>query len=181
LTGIGLSFGIYLDPYVHLTAKVVAGIVDVKVRISFFGSFPAVISQTAEYALRIVVWLASQDGAPRTTKEIADATQIPPGYLAKVLQSLGRGGLVNSQRGLHGGFTLAREAAAITPLEVVNAIDPIRRLTGCPLGLEEHGDQLCPLHRQLDDAMAHVESALARTPISELAAGPAGAPPFCGR
>lgn len=138
------------------------------------------ISQTAEYALRIIVWLASQHPAARTTKEIADATQIPPGYLAKVLQSLGRGGLVNSQRGLHGGFTLARDAAAITPLEVVNAIDPIRRLTSCPLGLEEHGAALCPLHRQLDDAMAHVESALARTSIADLAASPAGTAPFCG-
>ncbi len=138
------------------------------------------ISQTAEYALRIVVWLASRHPEPRTTREIAEATQIPPGYLAKVLQSLGRGGLVNSQRGLHGGFTLARDPSAITPLEVVNAIDPIRRLTGCPLGLEEHGDQLCPLHRKLDDAMAHIESALAASRISELAtAGPEEAP-FCG-
>jgi Rrf2 family transcriptional regulator, nitric oxide-sensitive transcriptional repressor len=136
-----------------------------------------VISQTAEYALRIVVWLASRHPAPQTTREVAEATRIPPGYLAKVLQNLGRGGLVNSQRGLHGGFTLARAPEAITPLEVVNAIDPIRRLAGCPLGLEEHGSRLCPLHRKLDDAMAHVESALGATRISELV----GTEPFCGR
>jgi Rrf2 family protein len=136
-----------------------------------------VISQTAEYALRIVVWLASRHPAPQTTREVADATHIPAGYLAKVLQSLGRGGLVHSQRGLHGGFTLARGPEAITPLEVVNAIDPIRRLAGCPLGLEEHGSQLCPLHRKLDDAMAHVESALGANSISELVS----AEPFCGR
>jgi Rrf2 family nitric oxide-sensitive transcriptional repressor len=139
-----------------------------------------VISQTAEYALRIVVWLASRHPDAQTTRKIADATHIPPGYLAKVLQNLGRGGLVNSQRGLHGGFTLAREPAAITPLEVVNAIDPIRRLNGCPLGLEEHGDQLCPLHRKLDDAMAHVESALGASRISELVTSGPGSKPFCG-
>lgn len=138
------------------------------------------ISQTAEYALRIVVWLASQHPAPRTTREIAEATQIPPGYLAKVLQTLGRGGLVNSQRGLHGGFTLGQDPATLTPLAVVNAIDPIRRLTGCPLGLEEHGDQLCPLHRKLDDAMAHIESALAQTRISELVTKGKDGNPFCG-
>ncbi len=138
------------------------------------------ISQTAEYALRIVVWLASRHPDAHTTREIAEATQIPPGYLAKVLQNLGRGGLVNSQRGLHGGFTLARDPAAITPLEVVNAIDPIRRLAGCPLGLEEHSDQLCPLHRKLDDAMAHIEAALAASRISELVGAEPDSAPFCG-
>jgi Rrf2 family transcriptional regulator, nitric oxide-sensitive transcriptional repressor len=137
------------------------------------------ISQTAEYALRIVVWLASQHPQPRTTREIAQATRIPPGYLAKVLQNLVRGGLVNSQRGLHGGFTLVREPSAISPLEVVNAIDPIRRLTGCPLGLEEHGVQLCPLHRKLDDAMAHIESALGATRVSDLVSPSTGGTPFC--
>jgi Rrf2 family transcriptional regulator, nitric oxide-sensitive transcriptional repressor len=135
-----------------------------------------VISQTAEYALRIVVWLASRHPEAQTTREIAGATRIPPGYLAKVLQSLGRGGLVNSRRGLHGGFTLVREPSAITPLEVVNAIDPIRRLDGCPLGLEAHASQLCPLHRKLDDAMAHIESGLAESRISDLVR----ADPFCG-
>ncbi len=46
-------------------------------------------SQTAEYALRAVVYLASQPGTPRTTQEIAKATQVPTGYLSKVMQSLG--------------------------------------------------------------------------------------------
>jgi Rrf2 family transcriptional regulator, nitric oxide-sensitive transcriptional repressor len=137
------------------------------------------ISQTAEYALRIVVWLASQHPAPRTTREIAQATRIPAGYLAKVLQNLGRAHLVNSQRGLHGGFTLVREPSAISPLEVVNAIDPIRRLAGCPLGLEAHGTQLCPLHRKLDDAMAHIESALGTTMVSDLVESGPQAAPFC--
>ena len=133
------------------------------------------ISQTAEYALRIVVWLASQHPQPRTTREIAEATRIPTGYLAKVLQTLGRQRLVNAQRGLHGGFTLARDPAQVTPLEVVNAIDPIRRLTGCPLGLAEHAEQLCPLHRKIDDALAHIESAFAASSIADLA----GATPLC--
>ncbi len=127
-------------------------------------------------------WSGSRAGIRRPTPPGRSPTRpsIPPGYLAKVLQNLGRGGLVNSQRGLHGGFTLARDPAAITPLEVVNAIDPIRRLNGCPLGLEEHGDQLCPLHRKLDDAMAHVESALGASRISELVTSGRGRSRFAG-
>jgi len=46
------------------------------------------ISQTAEYALRAIVFLADQQGTARTTAQIAEVTQVPPGYLAKVMQSL---------------------------------------------------------------------------------------------
>ena len=56
-------------------------------------------SQTAEYALRAVVWLANNDDAPMTTNQIAKATQVSPDYLSKVLWALGRSGLVHAQRG----------------------------------------------------------------------------------
>ena len=72
------------------------------------------ISQTAEYALRAIVYLADQEGQPRTTAQIAEATQVPAGYLAKVMQALSKVRLVNSQRGLNGGFTLTRDANELT-------------------------------------------------------------------
>ncbi len=128
------------------------------------------ISQTAEYALRTIVWLAGQDGVPQTTRQIAAATRVPPGYLSKILQNLGRAGLVKSQRGIHGGFILAQDPHAISPLDVLNSIDPLRRIEHCPLGIVGHDTELCPLHRRLDDAMAHIESVLASTKISELVA-----------
>ena len=90
------------------------------------------ISQTAEYALRAIVYLADQRGSPRTTAQIAEATQVPPGYLAKVMQSLSRTKLVHSQRGLNGGFTLTRDPAGLPMLEIIEAVDPIRRFHECP-------------------------------------------------
>src|SRR5918993_392073 len=116
-------------------------------------------SQTSEYALRVVVYLASLDGAPATISQIAAATRAPAGYLAKVLLSLSRAGVVRTQRGLHGGSVLDRPADQITVYDVIQAVDPIRRITSCPLGLKSHGVNLCPLHRRLDDAIASVEQA----------------------
>ncbi|MEO6809766.1 MAG: Rrf2 family transcriptional regulator, partial [Isosphaeraceae bacterium] len=66
------------------------------------------ISQTAEYALRAIVFLGGHVGRPATTRQIAATTKVPVGYLSKVLQSLGKAGLVDAQRGLHGGYVLAR-------------------------------------------------------------------------
>src|SRR3972149_5635143 len=108
------------------------------------------ISQTAEYALRAVTHLAGREAidAP-TTAQIARTTQIPSNYLAKVLRSLSRAGLVHSQRGPGGGHKLARNPAELTALQVVNAVDPLTRIKSCPLGLEDHRD-LCPLHCRLD-------------------------------
>src|SRR5580692_5034819 len=129
------------------------------------------ISQTAEYALRAIVYLADENKTPQTTQQIAEVTRVPAGYLAKVMQGLSRAGLVHAQRGLHGGFSLAVSADKLTVLDVVQAVDPLRRIKHCPLGLEGH-QALCPLHRRLDNAVAMVEKALGDTTIAALLAEP---------
>jgi Rrf2 family nitric oxide-sensitive transcriptional repressor len=137
------------------------------------------LSQTTEYALRAIVWLATSSDEPQTTDQIAKATKVPGGYLSKVLQSLGRSGLVTAQRGKHGGFVLTKPAADITVLQVVNAVDPLRRIKVCPLGLKSHGSVLCPLHKRLDDATRLVENAFAETTIRELLDTPSPSKPLC--
>jgi Rrf2 family protein len=135
-------------------------------------------SKTAEYALRVMVWLAGQDGTARKTREIAAATRVPAGYLSKILQTLTRGGLVVSQRGTGGGFTMSSAPTEVTPLDVVNTVDPLRRITACPLGLESHSDRLCPIHGKLDAALAGIEDILSGVTLADLATGASDAP-FC--
>lgn len=136
------------------------------------------ISQTAEYALRAVACLARRPDEPQTTRAIAASTRVPIDYLAKVMQTLVRAGLVSSRRGIHGGFLLERPANRITILDVVDAVDPLQRIRKCPLGLEEHGANLCPLHRRLDEAMADIEKTLDGTHISEILESPDGRAPL---
>jgi Rrf2 family nitric oxide-sensitive transcriptional repressor len=136
-------------------------------------------SQRVEYALRAMVHLAHQNPAPRTIEQIARATKVPQAYLAKVLQGLAQAGLVHSQRGIGGGFTLAKPPDELTILAVVNAVDPIRRIRTCPLGLVSHGARLCPLHRRLDNALAMVEKAFKDTTLAEVLAEPSRSVPLC--
>jgi len=136
-------------------------------------------TQTTEYALRAVVALAQHHGEALITARIARLTRVPDGYLSKVLQTLARAGLVSSRRGLHGGFTLTRPPEEITVLEVINAVEPFRRIERCPLEIKEHGPNLCPLHRRLDEALAMVESTLAASRISELLKLPGASTPLC--
>lgn len=137
------------------------------------------ISQTVEYALRAVVFLAGQAPAARTTDQIAEATKVPKAYLSKVLQGLSRSGIVHSQRGVGGGVSLAQPVTELSILDVVNAVDPIQRIRTCPLGLASHGLRLCPLHRRLDQAMEMVEQAFAVSTLAEVLAEPTGSVPLC--
>jgi len=135
-------------------------------------------SQTAEYALRAMVFLAQHAEKPQPTEAIARGTKVPGAYLSKVLQSMSRSGLVISQRGLHGGFRLARSPEEVNILDIVNSVDPIKRIQTCPLDLKSHGTHLCPLHRRMDNAMAQVEKALSESTLAEVIAEPTESVPL---
>ncbi len=137
------------------------------------------ISQTAEYALRAIVYLAMNSGTAFTTQQISLTTKVPAAYLSKVLQSLVRAHLVQSQRGLGGGFVLTKPPEEISILAVLNAVDPIQRIRTCPLGLTAHGTILCALHKRLDDATAIIEKTFADTTIAEILARPTASIPLC--
>ncbi len=137
------------------------------------------LSQTAEYAIRAVVALAADAGRSMTTRDLAQRTKVPAGYLSKVLQSLGRAGLVKAQRGLGGGFVLARPAEGLTLLDVINAVDPIQRIKHCPLGLSAHQGNLCSVHQRIDSGIALIEALFRSTNIAELIRESAAARPLC--
>ena len=137
------------------------------------------LSQSVEYALRAVVYLAGQSPGVRTTAEVAKATRVPAAYLSKIVQGLVRAGVLRSQRGVGGGVSLVKKPDELTILEVVNAVDPIQRIKYCPLGLAGHGVRLCPLHARLDRALASVESAFAGTTLAEVLAEPISSVPLC--
>lgn len=126
------------------------------------------ISQTAEYALRAVVALGMRRGGSLTTQQIASQTRVPAGYLSKVLQALARTGLVEGQRGSGGGFILARPPHEVAVLDVINAVDPLRRIVRCPLDRPEHEHRLCALHRRIDLGLAVMEQVFGQTTIDEL-------------
>jgi Rrf2 family transcriptional regulator, nitric oxide-sensitive transcriptional repressor len=136
------------------------------------------LPKTAEYALRAVVWLARDPDRPESADAIAAATQTPRRYLQRVLQDLVLHGLVRSQPGPHGGYSLAAESEKVTILDVVTAVAPLERIRECPLGIPAHAE-LCPLHRELDKAYAATEEAFSRVTIAELVELSGDKAPIC--
>ena len=136
------------------------------------------LSKTAEYALRVAVCLAQSPEKLAAADELAEVTKIPRLYLHKVVQDLARGGLVRSQPGPGGGYSIAKSPKKITILDVVNAVAPLERIRHCPLGLTSH-TRLCPLHRELDKVYAETEKAFARVTLDQLLRSTSAIVPLC--
>jgi Rrf2 family protein len=128
----------------------------------------AVISKTAEYAVRACLWLGGHSGQAWTVQHVADELHVPAGYLAKVLKQLARAAIVRAQPGPGGGFLLAHSPDRICVLDVIQAVDPLPRIRECPAGLTEHEHGLCPLHSRLDAARASIERLLRGCTLAEL-------------
>ncbi len=134
------------------------------------------ISQTVEYALRALVFLATNGESKMKTQQISESTEVPLSYLRKIMQQLGKAGLVDSERGKDGGFILKIPAENITILEIINAIDPIRPITHCPLKRCKTPCQaLCPLHKMLQNVAVTAENKFATVFLGELIKYPQGA------
>lgn len=129
------------------------------------------LSQTVEYALRAMSMLAYHPNDLVSTTELAEMTRVPSNYLAKVLQTLAGADLIMGRRGVGGGYRLTRHPEEITLLEVVNAVNPVERITSCPLGLDNHGPHLCPLHRRMDEAARLVMELFGSTTLADIVSG----------
>lgn len=105
------------------------------------------LSHATAYATIALGYIAAARGKAVLVKEIADASDIPAPYLAKIIQELARKGLVATQRGVGGGVVLAREPAEITLYEVCVALEDPAVEDRCMLGLAACSDErACPAH-----------------------------------
>jgi len=136
------------------------------------------ISKTAEYALRAIMCLGGRPGTAVSADILAHQTSVPRRYLHRVLQDLVTAEIVRSRPGPGGGYELIGDVAALTILDVVNAVAPIERIWHCPLGLKTHTD-LCPLHAELDRAYQLAEAAFKAVTIKELLESTNPIKPLC--
>lgn len=106
------------------------------------------ITRRADYAIRTLLDVASQDGkAVALTHEIAARQGVPAPFLSKIVVALTRAGLLRSYRGARGGVALGRPAADISILHVVEAVDGPLAVNRCVLWPEEcERSRDCPIH-----------------------------------
>ncbi len=138
------------------------------------------LTKKADYGLMALKYLAEQaavrEGAgngAQSAKDIADAYHIPPQLLAKILQTLAKGGLLVSTAGTNGGYSLARPASEISAFEVIRAIDGPLFITSC---ITIHGtcdlDSHCTIKEPLRKVNDSIKDLLSGIRIGDLIEAP---------
>jgi Rrf2 family transcriptional regulator, iron-sulfur cluster assembly transcription factor len=117
------------------------------------------ISKKAYYGLRAAVSLADADG-PVSARELAERERIPEDFLEKILQKLRKAGVVESTKGVEGGYTLTDKTASVW--DILRALDgPVR--TFSPPGGK--GTLPCdfPSHCRTNDVLRRLETEIEKT------------------
>ena len=128
------------------------------------------LTKKADYALMAMKHLAERavEGS-LSAKDVADAYGIPPEALAKILQKLARAGLLHSQHGTNGGYTLARPAHTISAFEVIQAIDGPLFITSCVTVRGEcDQSERCNIREPLRKVNESIEAVLKRIKVSHM-------------
>jgi Rrf2 family protein len=132
------------------------------------------LSQTAEHALRAVLYLAREPNGARVPAEtIADALAAPRNYLAKTLGALVKAGVITSARGPHGGFRLAIPAADLNLARVVRPfMEPIGSAVCLAGDRACDGRDPCTTHERWSAVQADLLAPMERTTIADLLGQP---------
>jgi len=128
------------------------------------------VSQTSEYALRAMAWLASAPThEPVRSRDLAAGSGIPLHYLSKILRRLVLAELLKSQKGKRGGFVLARPTHEIRFLDILAAVDAYPTQGRCAFGWGEC-DELnpCTLHDTWSELNEKILSWAANTTLADI-------------
>ncbi len=131
------------------------------------------LSQTAEYALRAVLYVA-QHGTDRLVQvnEMAGALRIPRNYLSKIVHALVREGVLQSTRGKSGGFRLAVSPERLYVVQVVSSFGAVGEERHCLLGQAQCRDRTpCAAHARWKQVADRVAEFFRETTIAELLYG----------
>ncbi len=129
-----------------------------------------VITRATEYAVRTVIYLAQQ---PKNDivlkKDICRTQEVTPAFLTKILQPLIKVGIVSSQRGVGGGFLLAKDPREITMLDIFQAEEGQLKLNHCLVDSDFcNRDGYCSAHEVWDETQQEMAKTLKRYSIADL-------------
>jgi Rrf2 family transcriptional regulator, iron-sulfur cluster assembly transcription factor len=122
-----------------------------------------------------MIYVANESTPDRRVniKQIAEATQSPEAFTAKILQLLAKHNLIDSLKGPNGGFYMdANKRETVFLSHIVKAIDGDKLYTGCGLGLKQCSESHpCPVHDEFKIIRNRIEVMLKSTNIQKLTEG----------
>jgi Rrf2 family protein len=130
-----------------------------------------ILSRTSQYAIQALIFIATQPkGQPVLNREIAAHLNVPPAYLAKIMQSLCKGNLLYSFRGRLGGFCLREGAEKTDLMHILALTEGAGFAQDCVLGLKVCSDATaCPMHSKWQPIKKKIVALLREQTLEKLA------------
>jgi Rrf2 family iron-sulfur cluster assembly transcriptional regulator len=128
------------------------------------------LSQTAHYALRAVYFLiTSGDDKWHLTKDVAEVTKIPAPYLARIMSTLAKKGILRSRTGMGGGFCIGKEGLKYNLYDIVSQFDNIDSIPDCMFGfINCNGTDHLELHAQWHELKQDLVNILRNTTLGSI-------------
>ena len=128
------------------------------------------LSRMTDYGVVVMAQLNQHAGNTSTAPELAQATGLPAPTVSKLLKQLAKSGLLDSRRGVNGGYALTRDLESVTAMEIIEALDGPVALTACVEGAEDacNVESLCPMRGGWDKVNAAVRRALCELTLADL-------------
>ena len=127
------------------------------------------LTRAADYGVRVMMHMVTESvGTRASLNDLADAAEVSPAFLSKVLQRLVRAGLVTSRRGKRGGFELLEKGRSASLYEVLEALDGLPALNVCLLDGGCHRRTWCAAHEVWSAAQDQMRQTLRQTPVQAL-------------
>jgi len=130
------------------------------------------LTKRTEYGLIALVHLVDRGGFV-SVREICESYPVPRRLVAEVLKELGRAGLVESQRGVAGGYALTRRPEDVTLGDIVSALEGAPGLTSCRTleilkTSECEVEPTCPIRSPIDRVREHLWGVMEQTTLRSL-------------
>ena len=128
------------------------------------------LSRLTDYGVVVMSQMAQEMSAMKTAPELAAATGVPMPTVAKLLKLLVKDGLVESWRGVNGGYALTRSIDDITAADIIEALEGPVALTACVDGSEADCgvESLCPMRGGWEKINRAIRAALEEVTLAEL-------------
>ena len=130
------------------------------------------LNRLTDYGVVVLSQMSRSPNDLRTAPQISQETGVPLPTVAKLLNALAHGHLIESHRGAAGGYTLSRPAEEISVAEVIQALEGPIALTACVEGSEDDCGvaSLCPMRGNWDRVNKAIYGALSKVTLAEMAA-----------
>ena len=131
-----------------------------------------ILSRTSQYAIQALIYIATQPrGLPVLNRTVAEYLDVPPAYLAKIMQHLCRGTLLYSFRGRQGGFCLREGCEKTDLMQVLTLIEGPGVTENCVMGLKRCSNETaCPMHAKWHPIKTRIVDLLHKQTLEKLAA-----------